>query len=132
MPTALYNPKTNQVRTFIRDDHGGYRPPEGWELVPVEKLPEGWTREPPTQEEIDGQLQQIKVQCRADILAKFPEWKQANMTARALELLEMQTAGSKWSPAEQAEADAIRAAWQWIKERRAQSDADELAAKRAP
>lgn len=46
MPIAIFNRKTNQVRTQIRDDHGGYRPPDGWELLPVEKLPEGWTQEP--------------------------------------------------------------------------------------
>lgn len=127
MPLAIYHCKTNQVRTIIRDDHGGYRPPEGWELVPVEQLPEGWTREPPTQEEIDGQIQQIKIQCREDILERYPAWRQANMTARAVELLEAKAAGAKWSPAEQSEADAIRAAWSWIKERRAQSDVDEKA-----
>lgn len=46
MPLAIYDRKTNQVSTIIRDDHGGYRPPDGWELVPVEKLPAGWTAEP--------------------------------------------------------------------------------------
>lgn len=54
MPLAIYNRKTNQVQTIIRDDHGGYRPPDGWELLPVEKLPAGWTPEP-ADEPIDTQ-----------------------------------------------------------------------------
>lgn len=128
MPIAIFNAKTNHVRTIIRDDHGGYRPPEGWELVLVEKLPAGWTREPPTQEQIDGQILAAKYAAREQILARYPEWRQANMTARAVELLELKAAGAKWSPEEQVEVNEIRAAWQWIKERRAQSDAEEKVA----
>lgn len=127
MPIAIYHPQLHHVRTIIRDDHGGYRPPDGWELVPVDKLPDGWIFEPPTQEQIDGQIVAIKLAAREDVLARFPEWKQSNMTARAVELLEAKAAGAKWSPDEQAEADAIRNAWAWIKERRAQSDAEEQA-----
>lgn len=127
MPIAIYNRKTGHVRTIIRDDHGGYRPPEGWQLVPVDKLPDGWIFEPPTQEQIEGQVVAIKLAAREDILSRYPDWKQANMTARAVELLEAKAAGAKWSPDEQAEADAIRDAWAWIKERRVQSDAEETA-----
>lgn len=127
MSIAVYHAGTNQVRTFIRHDHGGYRPPEGWELVPADKLPVGWAREPPAKADLDAQIQAIKQACADDILAKVPDWKQRNMTARAVELLEAKAAGAKWSPEEQAEADAIRAAWRWIKERRARSDVEERA-----
>lgn len=71
-------------------------------------------------------VQQIKEQARADILDRFPEWRQANMTARAVELLERKT-DQQLTDAERTEIDAIRAAWQWIKDRRAQSDAEEAA-----
>lgn len=54
MPVAIYSRERNQVRTVVRDDHGGYRPPDGWELIPVEKLPAGWTQEPAA-EPIDTQ-----------------------------------------------------------------------------
>lgn len=46
MSYAVYNPETNQVQTFIREDHGGYVPPEPYTLVLEEELPEGWTKEP--------------------------------------------------------------------------------------
>jgi hypothetical protein len=42
---AVYNSTTNQVVTFIRDDHGGYVPPAGYTLV--ESLPPEWTWERP-------------------------------------------------------------------------------------
>jgi len=53
------------------------------------------------------------------ITARLPLWKQANLTARAVEL---QSIGqSAWAPAEQAEWDAIQAEWNWVKAVRAQS-----------
>jgi len=53
--------------------------------------------------------------------ARYPEWKQRNMTARAVELLHIQ-ASQPWTPEEQAEADALQAAWAWIASVRAASD----------
>lgn len=50
MGLAIYNRTTNKVQTVIRDDHGGYLPPPGWELVPVQDLPAGWTRDISPQE----------------------------------------------------------------------------------
>lgn len=55
MAFALFNPLTNQVQTFIREDHGGYRPPEGWELRTAEELPEGWTMAPEDTSEADAE-----------------------------------------------------------------------------
>jgi hypothetical protein len=46
MAIAVYDRARNRVRTLIRDDHNGYVPPSGWELVPEADLPPGWTREP--------------------------------------------------------------------------------------
>lgn len=70
-------------------------------------------------------IEQIKSRCRKDILERWPEWKQANMTARALELVSIKSAGGVLSEAEQQEESAIREAWEWIKQRREQSDAEE-------
>lgn len=83
----------------------------------------------PTQSEIDGaalaaqkaaKISAIKVGARARILARLPEWKQANMTARAVELMSlMQASGPEWQ--------AMQSAWNWIKAVRAHSDALEAA-----
>ena len=62
----------------------------------------------------------IKAGARARILARLPEWKQANMTARAVELVALgQTSGAEWA--------AMQTAWDWIKAVRAHSDVLELA-----
>lgn len=127
MGLAVYNRTTNQVRTVIREDHGGYRPPEGWELVAVEQLPAGWTVEPMSVAERATRIAAIKQRCADEILAKLPDWKQRNLTARGLELSRKEYRGEPFTAEEQAEYDAIEAAWQWVKERRAQSDAEEAA-----
>jgi hypothetical protein len=58
---------------------------------------------------------EIKTAARAQILARYPEWQQQNMTARAVELVSLgQTTGP--------EAQQIQAVWAWIKEVRARSD----------
>lgn len=48
MALAVYNQSTNQVHTFIRDDHGDYLPPSGYELIDPANLRAGWTLEPDT------------------------------------------------------------------------------------
>ncbi|MEO5337112.1 MAG: hypothetical protein H7841_09495 [Magnetospirillum sp. WYHS-4] len=66
----------------------------------------------------------VKAEARRRINARFPEWRQANMTARAVELIRRGEA--TWTEAEQAEAALIDAAWAWIKSVRAASDAIEV------
>jgi len=59
--------------------------------------------------------QQIKAAARARILARYPEWRQANLTARAVELVSLgQTTGPEWGQ--------MQAIWDWIKDTRARSD----------
>lgn len=59
--------------------------------------------------------QQIKQAARAQILARYPEWMQANLTARAVELVSLgQTTGPEWGQ--------MQAIWGWIKATRARSD----------
>lgn len=69
----------------------------------------------------------IKAEARSRILARFPEWKQTNMTARGVELMSVRLARA-WTVEEQTEADALQAAWSWIKSIRAASDALEQTA----
>ena len=63
----------------------------------------------------------VKAEAGRRIVARYPEWKQRNMTARGVELLHIQTS-EPWTPEEQAEADALQAAWDWIASVRAASD----------
>jgi hypothetical protein len=59
--------------------------------------------------------QQIKQAARAQILARYPEWMQANLTARAVELVSLgQITGPEWGQ--------MQAIWNWIKATRARSD----------
>ncbi len=62
-----------------------------------------------------AKTQQIKAAARAQILARYPEWRQANLTARAVELVSLgQTTGPEWGQ--------MQAIWDWIKATRARSD----------
>lgn len=62
----------------------------------------------------------VKAEARRRILALAPEWKQANLTARAVELVRKGEA--VWTEAETAEVAAIEAVWAAIKAIRAASD----------
>lgn len=65
----------------------------------------------------------VKAEARRRILARLPEWKQANLTARGVELLRKGEAS--WTAQELAEADGIHAVWDWVKSVRLASDAIE-------
>ena len=67
----------------------------------------------------------IRSRARAIIVARYPEWKQANMTARALELIEKMILGTM-NDAERSELAQLKSVWTWIKEVRATSDSAEL------
>jgi hypothetical protein len=58
---------------------------------------------------------EVKAEARRRILTRFPEWKQANMTARGVELLNIRVAIGSWTQAQAEEAAALGAAWDWIK-----------------
>lgn len=64
----------------------------------------------------------IKAEASALILAAFPDWKQRNMTARGVELLQKQVAGSLTSD-ETSEIGLLHQAWSWIKSIREHSNA---------
>jgi len=66
----------------------------------------------------------IKAEARDRILAVCPEWRQANLTARAAE---MALAGGPQTSAERAEVAAGRALWDQIKAIRAASNDAEAA-----
>lgn len=69
-----------------------------------------------------NQKQAVKDEAGRRILARYPEWKQANMTARAVELQDIWRQVGSWTGTEQAEADAITEAWAWVKSIRQRSN----------
>jgi hypothetical protein len=79
-----------------------------------------------TRRPLEEQVAAIKAECQRRIYARFPQWKQANLTARGVELQDVWRTVGAWSVEEQAEADALKAAWSWIKSTRAASDALEV------
>lgn len=68
------------------------------------------------------QLAAVKNECGARIYGPFPQWKQANYTARATELVLAKTSGPL-SGDETAELAALQTAWAWIKSVRVASNA---------
>ena len=66
-------------------------------------------------------IEQVKEEAQRRILARFPDWKQRNMLARATELQENRI-GRLLTTEEDAEITDLWAAWAWIKSVRAASD----------
>jgi len=89
-----------------------------------EWLADGYTPEPADPVAVTAEM--VKGEARRRILVQYPEWKQANLTARMVELNKIRAEAGSWTTAEQAEVDAIQGAWDWVKSIRAASDALEL------
>ena len=68
---------------------------------------------------------QVRAEARHRILAVYPEWAQANMTARAVELVKTLATGTLTAD-EQTELAALESAWAWIKSVRASSNTLEV------
>jgi len=86
------------------------------EAVPVTPAPP-----PPTLAESQASaVMRIKAKAGEVILARLPGWKQANLTARAMELL---VGGATASP----EFAGIQSQWTWVKSVRWESDQGEAA-----
>lgn len=66
--------------------------------------------------------QHIKKEANRRIVAAYPEWKQRNMTARAVELVNKKVSGAALTADEQAEEAAIQAVLNWIRAIRTRSD----------
>lgn len=70
--------------------------------------------------------QAIRSACSARILLALPDWKQRNLTARTLELVNERAARSLTAP-ELAELAANQEKWDWVKAMRGASNAAEAA-----
>ena len=73
-----------------------------------------------SKEEVD-RPRRVKEEARRRILAIYPVWKQANLTARGVELVKIKT-DRAWTAEEQTEVDAIQGIWDWVKSVRTASD----------
>lgn len=72
-------------------------------------------------------IAEIKMHAREIILTRYPEWKQANMTARSVELTEKLASGTALTVDEQGEIAAMKNVWAWIKTIRVASNEREAA-----
>lgn len=80
----------------------------------------------PEESEAD-RIQAIKSKAGSVITGRYPEWVQRNMLARFNELVEIKVDGGVFTTAEQTEYDALKAAWQWVKDVRTTSNDAETA-----
>ena len=92
------------------------------EVIEPSRVVQRWTKHARPRNEMIGI---VKAAARERIIAHYPEWKQANMTARAVELTRALVENGSWTFGEQTEVAAIDAVWDWIKSVRAASDAIE-------
>lgn len=91
-------------------------------VVEPDRVVDRWTD---VRVSMPSQIAAVKAEARRRILGRFPEWKQANMTATGVDLTRNLVLNGKWTQDEAATASAIEAAWGWIKAVRAASDAIE-------
>lgn len=70
----------------------------------------------------------IKAKAGEIITAVMPDWKQRNMLARSIELVNIANE-REYTPAEQTELDELNAFWTWVKLVRAASNAAEAEGK---
>ncbi|MDP2786594.1 MAG: hypothetical protein Q8O79_00745 [Pseudomonadota bacterium] len=89
-----------------------------WQLEDIPVPPESPA---PALEDVRAQaVISIKNEAGSIILASLPQWRQANLTARSVELLaDGDTSGAEWLD--------IRAQWNWVKAVRGASDHGEAA-----
>lgn len=65
----------------------------------------------------------VKIEAQRRIYETFPQWKQANLTARGVELQDAWRENGAWTQQEAADAAMCRTAWDWIRSVRLASDA---------
>jgi hypothetical protein len=92
-------------------------------VVTPEQVERVWTVE---RKSLAVQQQCVKDECGRRIYTPFPQWRQANYTARATELVLAKTNGGL-TQEESDELTALQAVWTWIKSVRAASDLLEAA-----
>ena len=71
---------------------------------------------------VDILIADIKAEANQRIIGALPEWKQRNLIARGVELLDLQIGGQVLTPTEEAERVSIKSAWDQVKNIRNYSD----------
>lgn len=83
-----------------------------------------YTYEAPSLAEIQARrITEIKMAAGTRILTAFPEYKQSNMLATAVELQNVWRRSGGWTPEQQALADVLDARWSWVSQVRSHSNA---------
>jgi hypothetical protein len=110
------------LRSFIDPPAPAFNATLEWQTSELVVAPESVTRVWSSGRlPLATQQQAVKNECGRRIYTPFPQWRQANYTARATELVLAKTNGAL-TQAETDELAALQAAWAWIKSVRAASD----------
>lgn len=88
-------------------------------IVTPEEVYQEWTV---TRRPLEQQIEAVRAECGRRIYTAFPQWRQANYTARATELIEKKADGLVLDAQELAELAALKSVWDWIKAVRAASN----------
>lgn len=89
-------------------------------VITPEKVEQVWTV---ARRSLAVQHEAVKTECGRRIYTLFPQWKQANLTARATELVNLRVVNGTLTEQEIAEFAVLQSIWDWIKAVRAASDA---------
>lgn len=91
-------------------------------VITPEQVTKTWSV---TRIDLEDQKAAVKDEAQRRITSAYPQWKQANMTARSIELQDILRVNGSWTEEEQAEYDLYKARWAWIKAVRECSNAIE-------
>ena len=95
---------------------------DSWTLGDIPPSPEpSPPPEPTLAERRTEAITAIKAEANRRILARYPDWKQRNMTAQSVALLDK--GRENWDDTDREVATQARAVWDWIRTIRAHSDA---------
>lgn len=120
-------PTDEQLRTVGYSIVRETERPAGATAGPLALIDDAWTRTwiVQTDAELRARIvEQIKHAARDHILGPLPEWRQANATARALQITRIE-AERALTESEQGELAALESAWAWVVAVRQASDAIE-------
>lgn len=111
------------LRPFIEVAQPDHEPTLEAATVAIEITPEQVTQVWTVQRRsLEVQHAAVKTECGRRIYTPFPQWKQANLTARATELVNLRVVNGALTPEETAEFALLQSIWDWIKSVRAASD----------
>lgn len=114
------------LRPFVAVAEPDHEPTLEAATVAVEITPEQVTQVWTVQRRsLEVQHAAVKTECGRRIYTPFPQWKQANLTARTAELVnkKVEFGALALTPEETVEFAALQSIWDWIKAVRAASDA---------